>query len=766
MQIFTMICFFLLSATTSLASQLHITPPSFDLTKANREFDRINLVLSVQNLNANSLSTSIDKLSNLIDAANQCVEDEQKKLNNIESFIKQNANPVDKKIEGVDLVYLDKQRKGIAVSQARCRLFSIRARESVEAYKTAITKLKQEEAFTRGLPLWTLFNQTIDSATLPKIVSNLGKKLSETLPSPLKGLLYFCIAFVSSSIMLRLVQKSPFARHHLRLNRTPLSHILLLTLLLLSTTRFFYLLLFTTDSSEGMEIPIAQAGLAFSSLILSCFLFKVNKVRAIFYWYALDVTFFNTTLIILSFFGTIIMIGRLFPDIFYSNAPLWQLCQAFFTLIMLATGTYFICRFCKLHRHFKLLKHHYRFLQRFTILLATTCAMIGLFGYHTLAKYLTFSGFATLAIIFVTLLITQSIHRLYLMLSHQKITKAKLVKYFGYRADQFFTEFLILKTTAQFIIFALSFYLIGEIWAFATAYIESLYDSFLNGVHFGNLVFYPIRIITGIIVFCLLHLIFRAISTGLSRQQQFENEEEKQVAIASIINYAGFGIAVLSGLLIAGFNFTGLAIIAGALSVGIGLGLQSIVNNFVCGIILLIEKPIRPGDRISIDGVEGFVKKIRVRSTQLITPAREDIIVPNSDLISRRVTNFMFSDKYCRINCDLNLAYGSDTNLVRDLLLNIANNHEEIIKGGRHKPEVLFRSFSESALVFQLSCLLRDVNKKSMVQSELNFAIDHAFRIHGIQLAYPQRDIHIKLADLAPVSRKLSDLSRMESIAD
>lgn len=100
----------------------------------------------------------------------------------------------------------------------------------------------------------------------------------------------------------------------------------------------------------------------------------------------------------------------------------------------------------------------------------------------------------------------------------------------------------------------------------------------------------------------------RAISTSISRHQQFENEEETQVAIASILTYVGFSIAVISGLLVAGFNFTGLAIIAGALSVGIGLGLQSIVNNFVSGIILLIEKPIRPGDRINIDGVEGFVK--------------------------------------------------------------------------------------------------------------------------------------------------------------
>ena len=177
--------------------------------------------------------------------------------------------------------------------------------------------------------------------------------------------------------------------------------------------------------------------------------------------------------------------------------------------------------------------------------------------------------------------------------------------------------------------------------------------------------------------------------------------------------------------------------------------------------ILLIEKPIRPGDRINVDGVEGFVKKIRVRSTQIITPSREDIIVPNSDLITRRVTNYMFSDKFCHINCEVGVAYGSDTQLVRDVLLNIANHHEEVVKIGRNKPVVLFRSFADNSLVFQLGCLIKDVNKKSIVKSDLNFAIDQAFRDHHIDMPFPQRELHIKLTDLAVLAKKLRELDTM-----
>jgi small-conductance mechanosensitive channel len=261
------------------------------------------------------------------------------------------------------------------------------------------------------------------------------------------------------------------------------------------------------------------------------------------------------------------------------------------------------------------------------------------------------------------------------------------------------------------------------------------------------MIIYPTRIFLGIIVFCIIYLTARALSNKISGHQHFEEEEETQVAVASILTYIGFSIAAISGLLIAGFDFTGLAIIAGALSVGIGLGLQSIVNNFVSGLILLIEKPIKPGDRISVDGVEGFVKKIRVRSTQLITSSREDIIIPNSNLITRNVVNYMLTDKHCRVTFDISVAYGSDTYLVRDTLLEVANQHDEVIKTERNKACVLLHAFGDSALIFRLSCLIKDVNRKSTIQSDINFEIDRIFRERRIEMPFIQREIHLKIED-------------------
>lgn len=756
MRFFAMICIFFLCINLTFAKPLNSVAPEFDVKKANQEFDHINLQLSVQNLNLTNLNIAVDTLTDLTARAEQCVEDVQKKITNVDILIKQGGGSAENKTEGADLVYLNRQQKELADEQSQCRLFSIRSKEAIEAYKSAIAQLKQQEALTRGMPLWKTITQTIDSPAESNLINLLTTKIPAILPSLILWISIASVALIASTFILLRMKKSRFARHYLRFKKVRVSYILLLTTFFVSAALFSYLLITSPDITPP-ELPLVLSGLVFFYLItilFIIFLFKLKEIRAFFYWYSLDNGFFQALSITLLSFYIAAMIGQLFSNSFNPISPLWQLCQSVFILTILATEAYFIYYFCKIHRHISFIKHHHKLIQRLGFLLLTTCAIINILGYHTLAKHLTFSGFTTFVILFITLLITQGIKKLYLTLNQQQKTKTKIIKYFGYRKDQVFTEFLILKSVTQVIVIAISIYLIGQSWGFATDFIGSVYDQFLYGVHLVNVTIYPTRIISGVVVFCLLYLVCRAISTSISSHQQFEDEEETQVAVASILTYIGFTIAIIAGFLVAGFDFTGLAIIAGALSVGIGLGLQSIVNNFVSGLILLIEKPIRPGDRINVDGVEGFVKKIRVRSTQILSPSREDIIIPNSDLITRRVTNYMFSDKFCNINCEVGVAYGSNTHEVRDVLLAIANNHDEVIKSGRNKPVVLFRSFADSSLIFQLGCLIKDVNKKSVVKSDLNFAIEQAFREHNIEMPYPQREIRIKVDELKALTEK------------
>jgi small-conductance mechanosensitive channel len=206
-----------------------------------------------------------------------------------------------------------------------------------------------------------------------------------------------------------------------------------------------------------------------------------------------------------------------------------------------------------------------------------------------------------------------------------------------------------------------------------------------------------------------------------------------------------FLIALLVGMSVAGFDFSNIAIIAGALSVGIGFGLQNIVNNFVSGLIILFERPIRKGDWIVVGATEGHVKEIKIRSTRIETFDRSDVIVPNSEIISNQVTNWILSSQSGRTSIPVGVAYGTDVEKVRDILLAIAEKNTSVVKSGLvPQPVVLFREFGDSSLNFELRVFLYDIEDRLKVISEINFAIDKAFREQGIEIPFPQRDLHVK----------------------
>jgi len=189
-------------------------------------------------------------------------------------------------------------------------------------------------------------------------------------------------------------------------------------------------------------------------------------------------------------------------------------------------------------------------------------------------------------------------------------------------------------------------------------------------------------------------------------------------------------------------NLSNLAIIAGALSVGIGFGLQNIVNNFVSGLILLLERPVKVGDWVVVGQHEGFVTRISVRATEIETFRRASVIIPNSELLSGAVINWTHRDKYGRVDIKVGVAYGSDTGKVRDIMLACAREHGQVLSWPA--AHVLFTEFGDSALQFELRVFIGDVEQRSFVASDLHFAIDDAFRKAGIEMPFPQREVSLR----------------------
>ncbi len=301
------------------------------------------------------------------------------------------------------------------------------------------------------------------------------------------------------------------------------------------------------------------------------------------------------------------------------------------------------------------------------------------------------------------------------------------------------------------------FFIAIHVLDFSDEVIVTIQNWFLYGFTLGNLTINPVRIVFAILIFYLLYVASGWLKSNIEKRWLAKADIEKgaRETIVTIIGYVGVTIALLIGFSVAGATFTNLAIIAGALSVGIGFGLQNIVNNFVSGLILLFERPIKKGDWIVVGNTEGYVKKISIRSTQIQTFDRSDVIVPNSDLISNQVTNWMLYDRSGRLRLPIGVAYGSDTEKVKNLLLELANSHDAVIKGSDGYPiQALFLSFGESSLNFELRCHIKNIDERLSVLSDMNYMLDAMFRKNNIEIPFPQRDIHIRSAgaqDLKPV---------------
>jgi small-conductance mechanosensitive channel len=226
----------------------------------------------------------------------------------------------------------------------------------------------------------------------------------------------------------------------------------------------------------------------------------------------------------------------------------------------------------------------------------------------------------------------------------------------------------------------------------------------------------------------------------------------QQYAVSRVLGYLAFLFGLMVGLQSLGVDLSSLAVIGGALGVGAGFGLQPIVANFVSGLVLLTERPIRLGDRVEVGSTYGDVVRIGGRSTWVRTNDNEVIIVPNSEFITNRVTNWTANDPQVRFSVAVGVSYDSDPQQVRSLLLEIAQNHPDVLK--QPAPDVIFTEFADSSLNFELRVFtVKQVQTPAKLKSDLLFSIFEAFRQNQIEIPFPQRDLHLKslppsLADL------------------
>jgi len=232
---------------------------------------------------------------------------------------------------------------------------------------------------------------------------------------------------------------------------------------------------------------------------------------------------------------------------------------------------------------------------------------------------------------------------------------------------------------------------------------------------------------------------------------RFDIERGIRYTMVRISHYLIMIIGVVMGLQFIGINLAGLAVIFGLLSVGIGFGLQNITSNFISGIILLFERPIKVGDRVTVGDTEGDVTAINMRATTIQTLDNISIIVPNSEFISAKVTNWSYGDSKVRMKIDVGVSYNSNLDDVIRALKEVADEHPDILR--MPQPDVLLESFGDSSWNMILRIWLPSPKRYYTVRSEINSAIVSKFREYEVEIPFPQRDLHVRSPLPVPFSR-------------
>lgn len=758
---FCALIFLFYQVAFAISSTPVVPTDNFDINAANQRLLQYNSEFARRPTNIRQLENTITELTQLRTQAKKCVDTTQLELNSVNAQL-QTILPKNgvTSAPSAEQTYLESKRAQLSARLSDCRLFLLRSQETSNNYNTLAHELATRQLLTAEPDVIAKFTANIN------LLEQLPQQFNPILFMELSGIeqlnvvtltIFFILIVIAITIAIKL--RAILSRYIVdKTKETYLSRFLhslfsVLKMYLLPLFILIAIVLFASILGLGLT-PLPY--ITWISYGLLAYLIFMILMRLLFYPPEPAQPLTNLTPVIgralvsrLRLLALLLVTSFIIYIVFRDQD--FPLTTVYFarTVFISLLAIILISIIWLINRAPKVLYFHPAVRSLLSFVLAASLMIILLIewlGYHGIAIYLLKGISFTLLVGFIAWAVQKIlIHAVNALAENKRAWQQHLHAQLGIDPQEPIPELIWLRIFVYALVWSGLIIALLKIWGLSRIYFREIGDVFLTGFSIAHIQIVPLHLLFALLVFTFLIALTRLIRTRIGKSPRLATAPGAREALATIASYTGFALALLIALIIAGVNFAGLAIIAGALSVGIGFGLQNIVNNFVSGIILLIERPIKPGDRIIVGGTEGYVKKISIRFTQLETSHKSDVIVPNAELISQQVTNLMYRDHYSRITIPITLAYNSDVELAKKVLLNIANNHPAVITDyPANDPRVDVKQFSQSGLELELSCLIRNVNEQGSVKTDLYFAIEKVFREQNIAFGFPQQDIHIR----------------------
>ncbi len=590
-----------------------------------------------------------------------------------------------------------------------------------------LLKEKERKIFTRNaLPFWESSSDTTDIADTTTLTLQFGQiwdsyiRTSEDFIKTNKEL------FVEDLLLFLLFSIFIFSLRHFSKSIKDEDDKVLLALRILerpfSTSILVFLLFSIMFYSEAPEI--------FFSALRIIVMFPLLRVL---------VHIINPVLRTPMFFFAALIILQQFKQTAGSGTPIERVLLTIITVLAIAGLIWFLYK--KIFRNAFELKLHQRRAEsiiKFVLGLFVISFIANALGYVMLGLVLVNGGLNSIYGITLIITATLALNAIIIITLQTKLAqKFRIVQHQSSKIKN--TTAKIIKLVA----IVWSFYIILNNFGIAEIFIEWLTETLSKewvfgslSISIGNILLFFISIWIAVLVARLVRFLLEGdILPRLNLARGVPG------AISSITSYLIIGFGILVALIAAGIDLNSFALLFGALGVGIGFGMQDLVNNFISGLILIFERPIQVGDAVSVADISGKVKSIGIRSSIIRNWSGADVVVPNGQLISNKLTNWTMSDRLRRIEIKVGVKYGSDVEKVMEVLLQCAKDHKQILVNPA--PFVLFTEFADSYLEFDLRSWTSNYGDWVDIRSEIHVAIDKAFKKEGIEIPFPQRDLHI-----------------------